>query len=256
MQSSMNTSLTQGLPGGLYGFNHDIIGKNNYSKKLDQVTITAVNLATTVTINGTAFTVNSAVDTKTKTELAELLAAAVNAGSEPVTAYFTAAAELITVESDVVGTTTTVVGTTNCSIVAQIGNSAAIGFGLFVCQDLLYIDVARVPIVTADVTATGSPRGITIHTQAIEQFYQTDGGAGYALNAEMSICRRGMVWVAAETAMATTDDVFARYTVNGTTVLGGIRNDDDTSKAVAIPTARVVRPVTAAGLCLIDINLP
>ena len=256
MQSSMNDSLTQGLPGGLYGFNHDIIGKNNYSKKLDQVTITAADLATTCTINGTAFTVNVGAAVLTKTALAELLAAAINAGAEPVTAYFTAAAELITVESDVVGTTTTVVGTTNCSVVAQIGNAAAIGFGLFVCQDLLYTDVARVPIVTTDVTNTGSPLGITVHTQAIEQFYQTDGGAGYALNAEMSICRRGMVWVTAETAMALTDSVFARFTVSGATVLGGIRNDADTANAVAIPTARVVRPVTAAGLCLIDINLP
>jgi len=256
MQNTVNDALTQGLPGGLYGFKHEIIGRNNYSKKLDQVTITAADLATTCTINGTAFTVNVAVEAKTKTELAELLAAAINAGSEPVTAYFTAAAELITVESDVVGTTTTVVGTTNCTVVAQIGNAAAIGFGLFVCQDLLYTEVARVPIVATDVTNVKLARGITVHTQAIEQFYQSAGGAGYALNAEMSICKKGMVWVTTETAMAITDDVYARYTVSGATVLGGIRNDDDTSKAGIIPTARVVRPVAAAGLCLIELNLP
>lgn len=256
MQSSMNTSLTQGFPGGLYGFNHDIIGRNNYSKKLDQVTITAADLATTCTINGTAFTVNVGAAVLTKTALAELLAAAINAGAEPVTAYFTAAAELITVESDVVGTTTTVVGTTNCSVVAQIGNAAAVGFGLFVCQDLLYTEVARVPIVATDITNAKLARGITVQTQAIEQNYQSAGGDGYALNAEMSIVKRGAVWVTAETAMAVTDDVYARYTVSGTTVLGGIRNDADTAKAAIIPTARVVRPVTAAGLCLIELNLP
>jgi len=252
----MNDSLTQGLPGGLYGFNHDIIGRNNYSKKLDQVTVDNPNVAVTCTINGTAFTVNVGAATLTKTALAELLAAAVNAGSEPVTAYFTAAAELITVESDVVGTTTTVVGTTECTVVAQIGNAAAINFGLFVCQDLLYTDVARVPIVATDITNNKLARGITVHPQAIEQFYQSDGGAGYALNVEMSIVKKGTVWVTAETAMAVTDSVYARYTVNGATVLGGIRNDGDSSKAGIIPTARVVRPVAVAGLCLIDINLP
>lgn len=256
MQNIVNDALTQALPGGLFGIHHDILGRNNYSKKLDQVTITAADLATTCTINGTAFTVNVGAAVKTKTELAELLATAINAGAEPVTAYFVAAAELITVESDVVGTTTTVVGTTNCTVVAQIGNAAAIDFGLFVCQDLLYTEVARVPIVATDITNVKLARGITVHTQALEQFYQSAGGAGYALDDEMSICRRGNIWVSAETAMAITDDVYARFTVAGSTKLGGIRNDADTGKAAIIPTARVIRPCTAAGLCLIDINLP
>jgi hypothetical protein len=256
MQSTVNDALVKAVAGGLYGLNHNIIGRNNYSKKLDEVTITAIDLLTTCTINGTAFTANAGAGAATKTAIAEELATLINAGSEPVTAYFVATAEKITVESDVVGTTTTVVGTTNCTVVAQIGNAAAIDFGLFVCQDLLYEDVARVPIVATDITNVKLARGIVCHDQAIEQFYQSAGGEGYGLNREMSIVKEGMIWVVPETAMAITDDVYARYTVSGATKLGGIRNDDDTSKAAIIPSARVIIPSAAAGLCLVELNLP
>lgn len=255
MQDSVNDALQVGLPGQLYGINHRIIGRNNYSKKLDAVTITAADLATVCTINGTAYTANSGAAVMTKTAIAEELAGLVNAGSDAV-AYFTAAAELITVEALIVGTTTTVVGTTNCTVVNQIANSAAINFGLIVCQDQLYDEVARVPIGATDITSALKILGLTVHTQAIEQFYQSAGGAGYALNEEMSIMRGGMAWVQVETAVTPADTPYARYTVSGTTVLGGIRNDADTAKAAIIPSARFVKSAAAAGYALLELNLP
>lgn len=256
MQNTVNDALQVGLPGGLYGINHDRISKNNYSKKLDEVTITTADTTTTVTINSVAFTFTETAAAESKAYIAEYLTGLINAGSEPVTAYYVALAEKFTVESNVVGTTTTVVGTANCTVVAQIGNAAAIDFGLFVCQDLLYEEVARVPIVTTDVSNVLLARGIVCHTQAIEQFYQTAGGAGYALNAEMSIVRRGMVWVRVEEAVTVKSTPFARFTVSGTTKLGGIRASEDTAKAVAIPTARFIRGAAADGIALLDINLP
>jgi len=255
MQSSVSDNLTIALAGGLYGRNHDFLGRNNYSKKLDQVTITAANLATTVTINDVAFTVNALAATLTTAELAALLAAAVNAGSEPVTAVYVAAATTFTVQSDVSETTTTVVGTTNCSIIAQIQNAAAIPFGKFVCQDLVDDDKARLPVLTTDVSNALLALGITCHTQAVEQFYDSDGGAGYALNAEMSIVRRGSVWVTVEEAVTVQDSPFARFTVSGVTTLGSIRKSADSGKAVAIPTARFLRGAALGGLALLDINL-
>lgn len=256
MQNTVNDALAVALPGGLYGVNHDIIGRNNYSKKLDQVTITAADLATTCTINGTAFTVNVGAAVLTTAELAALLAAAINAGAEPVTAVYVAAATTLTVESDVVGTTTTVVGTTNCTVINQIGNAAAICFGKFVCQDLVDDNKARLPVLTTDVSNALIALGITCHTQAIEQFYQTAGGAGYALNEEMSIVRRGAIWVTVEEAVTVQSTPFARFTVSGATTLGSIRASADGGTAVAIPSARFLRGAAADGLALLDINLP
>jgi len=255
MQTSINTTLQVGLPGQLYGMNHDIIGRNNYSKKLDKVTITAADAATVCTINGTAYTANALAATMTKTAIAEELAGLVNAGTDAV-AYFTATNEYIQVEALVVGTTTTVVGTTNCTVTAQIANAAAIDFGLFVCQDVMDQEKARVPIVAADVTTALTALGITCHTQAIEQFYQSVGGAGYALNEEMSIVKRGAIWVLTESTVTVASTPYARYTVNTTEKLGAIRGDDDTSKAGIIPTARFLRGASAGGYALLEINLP
>jgi len=255
MQTSVNSAMQVGLPGQLYGLNHDIIGRNNYSKKLDKVTITAADAATVCTVNGTAYTANSGAGVMTKTAIAEELAGLINAGTDAL-AYFTAAAEYILVEALIVGTTTTVVGTTNCTVVNQIANAAAINFGLFVCQDQIDQEKARVPIVAADVTTTLLACGITCLTQAIEQYYQSVGGAGYALNEEMSIVRRGMIWVLTETAVTPSSTPYARYTVATTEKLGAIRGDDDTSKAAIIPTARFIRGAAAGGYALLDINLP
>jgi len=255
MQTSVNSALQVGLPGQLYGFNHDIIGRNNYSKKLDKVTVTAADLATVCTVNGTAYTANALAATMTKTAIAEELAGLINAGSDSV-AYFTAAAEYILVEALIVGTANTVVGTTNCTVVAQIANAAAIDFGLFVCQDVIDQEKARVPIVAADITTVLTACGITCHTQAIEQFYGSAGGAGYALNEEMSIVKRGAIWVQTESLVTVASTPYARYTVATTEKLGAIRGDDDTSKAAIIPTARFLRAAAAGGYALMEINLP
>jgi len=255
MQDSVNSAMQAGLPGQLYGFNHDIIGRNNYSKKLDAVTITAADLLTTCTIDGTAYTANAGAAVMTKTAIAEELAGLINAGSDAV-AYFTATNEYITVEALVVGTTNTVVGTTNCTVVNQIANAAAVDFGLIVCQDQVYDEVARVPQGATDITSTLKILGLTVQTQAIEQNYQSAGGNGYAINEEMSIMRKGNAWVQVEVAVTPADTPYARYTVSGTTKLGGIRNDADTAKAAIIPNARFATSAAASGYALLELNLP
>lgn len=255
MQTSVNDSMAVGLPGQLYGFNNDIIGRSNYSKKTDKVDITAADAITTVTINGTAYTANSGAAVMTKTAIAEELAGLVNAGSDAV-AYFTATNEYITVEALYSGTTNTVVGTTNCTVTNQIANQAAIDFGLIVCQDQMYDEKARVPQGATDITSVLKILGLTIQTQAIEQNYQSAGGDGYAINEEMSILRKGNAWVQVEVAVTPADTPYARYTVSGDTKLGGIRNDADTGKAAAIPNARFVTSAAAGGLALLELNLP
>lgn len=256
MQTYVNDAMQVGLPGQLYGMNHDIIGRNNYSKKLDKVDITAADTTTTVTINGTAFTFTETAAAESKAYIAEYLTSLINAGSEPVTAYYATGNEYFTVESDVVGTTTTVVGTANCTVTNQIANAAAIDFGLIVCQDQMYDEVARVPQSATDITSILNILGLTVHTQALEQFYQSEGGAGYALNDEMSIMREGNAWVKVETAVTPSDTPYCRFVVSGDTKLGGIRNDNDGGNAAAIPYARFATSAAAGGYAVLELNLP
>lgn len=256
MQTSVNDALQVGLPGQLYGVNKDVISRANYSKKLDKVTVSADDTTTTVTINGTAFTFTETGAAENKAYIANYLTGLINAGAEPVTAYYTTGNDYFLVESDVVGTTTTVVGTASCTVAAQIGNAAAIDFGLGVTQDLLYDEKARVPIAATDITDIKNFLGITVHTQAIEQFYQSAGGAGYALNVEMSILKRGTCWVQVESAVTPQTAPYCRFTASGTEKLGAIRGDADGGDAAAMPGCRFVKGAAANGFALLEINLP
>jgi len=257
MQNVVNDALQVGLPGQLFDIGgNDIIGRNNYSKQLEKVDITADDTTTTVTINGTGFTFTETGAAEDKEYIANYLTGEINAGSEPVTAYHETGWDYLLVESNTPGTSMTVVGTANCTVTQQIANAAAINFGLIVTQDQLDQEKARNPIVATDITDIKKILGITVHTQAIEQFYQSPGGAGYALNKEMSICKKSRVWVVVETAVTVITQPYARFTVAGSTVLGAIRGDDDSGKAAAIPTAKFYRGAAANGYAVLDINLP
>ena len=259
MQTSVQTAMDIGLPGQLVdSADNLILTYANNSKKLDKVTVTAADTTTTVTINGTAFTVTTD-GSDTKAELAVALHALVNAGAEPVTSYYTATNEYIEVESDVAGTTTTVVGTANCTITAEVGNSAAIGFGLCVCQDPQDDDKARSPIAATDITASGTVLGITAHMQAIVQNLTStgsDGSDGYILGEAMSVLRKGRIYVQVEDAVTAGNDVYVRYVAGTGETLGAFRSDADTSDAAVLPGAKYRTSAAASGITIIEINLP
>jgi len=87
-----------------------------------------------------------------------------------------------------------------------------------------------------------------------------DGVNEYAAGDLVSVVRKGQIYLISEAAMSVGDPVFARYTANGgNTLLGAIRVDADTARALQVPGARVVKPsVTVNGviLTLVDLNLP
>ena len=259
MQTSVQTSMAIGLPGQLADLtDNQVLTYANNSKKLDKITITAADTTTTATINGTAFTVTTD-GSDTKAELADALATLINAGSEPVTAYYTATNEYLQVESDVAGTTTTVVGTANCTVTAQVGNSAAIGFGYFVCQDPQDVDKARSPIASTDITAAGTALGFTLHTQAVTQNLTSTGSSGsdgYALGDAMSVCRKGRLYVQVEDAVVAGNDVYVRYVADTGETLGACRSDADTSDAAVLPSAKYRSSAAAGGIAIVEINLP
>jgi hypothetical protein len=259
MQTTVQNYMDIGVAGQLVDLNNaQIISKANYSKQLDKVTITADDTTTTVTINGTAFTFTETGASENKAYIANYLTGEINAGSEPVTAYYSSGNDYLTVESNTPGTAMTVVGTANCTVVAQIANAAAIGFGLGVVQDEMSDDKTRVPIVAADITTVGKFLGITINPN-IQSFDITGNimapANGYTLESSMGLVRKGRIYVSPETAVIPGQQVYCRFTISGSTVLGGLRNDDDSSKAAAIPTAYFRTSCAASGICILEINL-
>lgn len=264
MQSSVLNNQLEAIAGMLHGLSnaYDIVTGINNAKKTDGVTITAADLATTVTINGTAFTVNVGAAAKTKTELRDLLITAINAGSEPVTASIKDADELF-VESDVSGTTTTVVGTTNCSVAALIKNESNIPFGVAVSYDLETENqdderIVHLPGLTADVTGTTKIAGIALHAHIKEQATLAANNLGYDPKSELSIIRRGRVWVESEVVVVKSDPVYVRFVADSTEQRGAFRNDADTSDASILPTARFFnnsRVVGGINLVIVELNL-
>lgn len=68
--------------------------------------------------------------------------------------------------------------------------------------------------------------------------------------------RRGRIWVQAEEALVITDTLYARYTATAAnTTIGAIRNDADSSTALAIPaTCKLLEYDAATGLAMLDVN--
>lgn len=262
MQGSVETYMEIGMPGQLADLGyHDVASYINNCKKLDAVTITAANLLTTLTINGTAFTVNSGAESKTETELRDLMIAAVNAGVVPVTAVIKATDELY-IESDVAGTTTTVVGTTNCSVVAVIPNELNVPFGVFVTQDLnlsgLGADnIARLPIAGGEVTGKVA-LGVALLDQATENVLVSSGQTevGYSPQSTMSILRRGRVYVKVEDAVLAGGNVYVRHVAGAGEQLGAFRSDADGGDADVLPYSRYKSGAGAEGLAILEIALP
>lgn len=84
-------------------------------------------------------------------------------------------------------------------------------------------------------------------------------GEGVGVGQTFPVIRRGSVWIEAEEALGVNDQLHFRHTANGAnTALGRFRNDADSNTCLPIPMnqARVVRPCTGPGLCLIELNLP
>lgn len=261
------TQLTvpDNLVRGMYGQKadsgfDDIATYINNSKQLFRVTITAIDLSTTVTINGTAFNVNAGSAAKTKAELVDLLVAAINAGAEPVLAIDDG--DFMNVEADVVGTAFTCVGTLNCTVAEQIPNEAGINFGLCVVQDKGAIaaggddNLAHLPTLVTQVTDVGTVLGVTVHTQAIEQAVLNANNVGYPIASAMSVMRKGRIWVYVEDAVVVGAQAFVRCVAGAGEYVGAFRSDVDGSDAGALPSSRFKLTAGAGELTILEINLP
>lgn len=126
--------------------------------------------------------------------------------------------------------------------------AADIGFGVGLVQ-------TAVEGQTALPSATGFVfEGVSVQTNKPVQ--NATGEAQYDAGEEITVLRKGRIWVYAEVAVAVNDPVFLRHTVNGALVPGDFRNDADTARADQITNARWITATTAAGLAQIEINIP
>jgi hypothetical protein len=257
MQTSVETGMAIGLPGQIADLAFfDIVSRVNGSKQLVEVTITAADLETTLTINTTPFTVNAGGGVMTKAEIATALKTAINAGSEPVTASDGSGTDKIYVRADVHGTAFTATGTANCSVADKVLNEETICFGKMVTEDT-WTDLnltAHLPSLSAEITTAGLVAGVTVHTQALEQ--AASNAVGYAADSAMSVMRKGRIYVAVEDAVTKGGTPYVRYTANGSFTIGSFRSDDDSSKAAALPCARYARAAAAGGITVLELNLP
>ena len=132
----------------------------------------------------------------------------------------------------------------------KVGRVAAadINFGIGLAQTAV-AGQAEIP------TATGFTfEGISVQTN--KPTPNATGIALYEAGEEITVLRKGRIWVYTEVAVAVNDPVFLRHTTNAALLAGDFRNDADTARADAITNARFVTATTAAGLVQVEINLP
>ena len=219
----------------------------NGTRQRSTVTVTAANLATTVTIDSTAVNANAAAATKTTAAIAEELAYAIEAAGLNVF-IVSIVSNVITLES-LDGDSFTIAGTTNCSVATPV--AAAVGgvsvpFGCFVVADLNNQGKAKLPHATG-----GDILGCAIGG-AYNENLDSDTEDGYAFDDVMNVCYQGEVWVKKEAvAMTRDDDVYIVYSGSGK---GYVR--DDNTNADAATFVRVLKSAAATDeYVLVAINI-
>jgi hypothetical protein len=107
----------------------------------------------------------------------------------------------------------------------------------------------KAPALTTDVTTLLGVAGITLWDPTYPE-------PPYRLGAFVPVMRKGRIAIAAETALAAHTNPFVRFTVGAVgTLLGALRADADTGKAVAAPYLTVVTGAAAGGVAVVEINL-
>lgn len=127
--------------------------------------------------------------------------------------------------------------------------AAAIEFGLGLAD--LSTGLAALPAATSFVFA-----GVALMKHKAQS--NADAAASYAIGEAISVLRKGRVWVYSEVAVDPTADVYLRHTANTgpTRSPGNFLTTADTNKADLVSNAKWVSKTSAAGLAILEINLP
>lgn len=258
MSQFIQTSYTQEPAVGVEGqrtmvrHSDKISAKVNANHKIVSIAVTAANSTVyTVTINGVPFTYTSD-GSGTTAEITVGLAAAINAGSEPVRASG-ADTPLIVESSNDYPNFTHAVGANLVATVTQSGQE--IPCGVFVCMDEGNTDeqAARLPAASGDVTG-GRALGVVLNDVAKTE-YSVSRKQTFHMNSMFPVLEDGVVWVRVEEAVAKGDAAFARYASgSGGTQLGAFRKSADTSTAAQVPGATYESDAAAGALAKLRVR--
>ena len=84
-----------------------------------------------------------------------------------------------------------------------------------------------------------------------------NGTASYVAQDVVTVGRVGRYLVYSEQAVKATDPVYLRYRANGAgKAVGQFRKDADTSRAVLLTGVAWAADTTAAGVAVLEVNLP
>lgn len=142
--------------------------------------------------------------------------------------------------------------------------AAAISFGLGLVYDGAQSgDRTKVKVPTAagqlfvGVSVFDHTRPLTGEVDTVNTVTSTQD-AKYAIGDPIRILKRGRIWVYSEQAVSPSDTVFLRHTANGAgTAAGQFRKDIDTANAISLTgLARFASSTTAAGLVIVEVNIP
>ncbi len=142
--------------------------------------------------------------------------------------------------------------------------SAALAFGKFVVMSAGMLtstavfsgnsrgtpDVFVLPAASTDDYKGG---GIVLHSHDYDKRLDLNT-VGVLPNKQITVMKRGRVWVTSGTAFAVTDLVYVQFTA-GIASVGDIANASDSGKNVLLYGARVVTPIAAGGLCMLEFDM-
>jgi hypothetical protein len=216
----------------------------NNSKQVIEYTITAIDLTTSVTLNGVLFEVNNPPVAQTKEQLKDALVAAINGGSEPVKAA-SSATDKFKVTSNTSGLAFTSASLVNMTEATIVPNETNVPFGVYVVRDVeaetanSVENIVRLPNITGDISNAALRGGIAIHEHKEPLTATTNNG--HEPNSALNLLEAGGAWVPLDSGEAPVPgaDVFVRHTASGSdTQLGTFRTDTDGGNATKLPNAR------------------
>jgi hypothetical protein len=85
----------------------------------------------------------------------------------------------------------------------------------------------------------------------------TTEGTQYGPGDAIRLRRKGRIYVYSEQAVSPSDPVFLRFVIGAAgTAIAHFRKDADTAKAFEVTAAQWVGTITAAGIVVLEVNLP
>ncbi len=232
----------------------DIISGLASSRKLVSVAVTADDSQLyTVTINGTDFEFTSDASATTA-EITAGLVAAIEGGSEPVTAVGTDTPFTIesTIDGDAGDFTSAYAagGTGDLVETVVIEQGQLLPFGKYVSRDTNHPEdkAVRLPRVATDITTTTNNMGVVMEDRARE-----DNAEQFRANTMVPVLRRGRIYVQVEQAVAKGGAVFVRYAAGGNGA-GSFGADSGTSERETLPNAVYMSSAAVDGFAIVDIG--